>query len=423
MKPIILFLCVTALVGAASWPTDLQEAQRLSRAGQTAAAEGVYQRVIAETEGLTPAELNELGLQFYYLSRYRDAESLYRRSLAAWESRSPETAHDRAITTLNLGTLLRTEGRYPEAETLLRSALQQAETASGPDSIDAGRAASALAALYRAWGRLAEGESLAVHANFIFDQQDVTGAATERINNRRILASIYLEQGHYDRVEALLRPLLEGAEDRLTAGVYSDLASAALHRNQPAEAESLALHALEIAKRVLPAGHPVRAAALNNLAQSCRFQGRFLDAERYYREAIALFEETLGRQHPETAKAVMNLAAFYHVRGREVGAEDLYRRVVGIFESAYGPSDPLTLVSRNELAEVLRAEGRFTESEKLGRPTLASLEMALGPQDPRVMRALANYARLLEDTKRSKEAAALRTRIQGMAQGFRDTRP
>jgi len=413
MKPIILLLSMTALVGAASWQTELEEAQRLSAAGQTAAAELLYQRVVTETEGLTPGELNVVGLQFHYLARYRDAESLYRRSLTAGDSHSSEVA-------LNLGTLLRTEGRFTEAETLLRNCLRQAEAATGPDSFDAGRAASSLAALYNAWGKPAEAESLAVRANAIFDR-DVAGAATDRVNNRRTLASIYIEQGHYDRAEALLRSLLKGPEDRLTAGVYNDLAAAALRQNRLADAELLALQALETAKRLLPPAHPVRAAALNNLAQSCRFQGRFLEAEKYYREAISILEDSLGRQHPETAKALTNLAAFYHQRGRETGAEDLYRRVTGIFESAYGPGDPLTLVARNELAEVLRAQGRFTESEKLSRPSLASLQTALGPQDPRVIRALANYARLLEDTKRPKQAAALRAQIQAVSQSFRAT--
>jgi tetratricopeptide (TPR) repeat protein len=422
MKSIILLLGVTSLVGASSWQTDVQEAQRLSAAGQPAAAEVIYQRVIEGAGGLTPAELNAVALQFHYLSRYRDAETLYRRSLAGWERLGPETAHDRATTALNLGTLLRIEGRYPEAETLLRNCLQQAENTTGPDSVDAGRAVSSLAALERAWEKLPEAEALAVRANAIFDQH-AEETATERMNNRRVLASIYIERGHYDRAEALLRPLLEGTESRLMAGEYADLASAALAQNRLADAESLALRALEIAQRVFPASHPVRAAALNNLAQSCRFQGRFLEAEKYYRAAVTVLEDSLGRQHPDTGKALMNLAAFYHQREREAGAEDLYRRVAGIFETAYGSDSPLTLVARNELADVLRAEGRFTESEKIGRVTLASLENALGPQDPRVVRALMNSARLLEDTKRTKQAAALRTRIAGMTRGFRNTTP
>jgi DNA-binding SARP family transcriptional activator len=115
---------------------------------------------------------------------------------------------------------------------------------------------------------------------------------------------------------------------------------------------------------------------------------------------------------------MMNLAAFYHERGREAGAEDLYRRAAQILQAVYGPDQQLVLVARNELADVLRAEGQFTESERLGRATLAALQQALGPGDPRVLRALANQARLLEEIRRPKEAAALRKRIEQMS-GFR----
>jgi hypothetical protein len=69
----------------------------------------------------------------------------------------------------------------------------------------------------------------------------------------------------------------------------------------------------------------------------------------------------------------------------------------------------MTLVARNELAEVLRAEGRYT---------LAALERILGPEDARVARALANRARLLENTKHPQEAVSLRERIQGRAPGI-----
>jgi len=76
-------------------------------------------------------------------------------------------------------------------------------------------------------------------------------------------------------------------------------------------------------------------------------------------------------------------------------------------------------VARNELGDVLRAQRRFSESEKLSRATLEPLEAAFGSQDARVLRALANYAHLLEDTKRGVQAAAVRGRIQGVADGFR----
>ena len=409
MKSILLLLGSTALVGAASWQTDLDEAKRLSAAGQNAAAEAVYIRVLSNAEGLSATQLNALALQFHNLSRYRDAELLYGRSLAAWNKLGPSAAHDLVLTAFNLGNLLRIEGRYAEAETLLENCLQQAEASAGPNSPDTGLAASGLAAVYQAWGKLEDAESLASRANTIFER-DVTRNDTAWFNNRRILGLVYIGQRRFDRAEAVLRPLLARPENRQTAAVYSDLASIALSQDRIAEAESLSLNALEAAKRFLPPAHPVRAAALNNLAQSYRFQGRFLEAEKCYRDAIAAFEESLGREHPETAKAAMNLAAFYHERGRETGAEVLYRRAAGIFDSAYGPQDPMTLVARNELADVFRAERRFTESEKLGCPSRTSLQALLGPKDPRVVRAMVNYARLLEDAGRSKRAAALRAR-------------
>jgi hypothetical protein len=112
---------------------------------------------------------------------------------------------------------------------------------------------------------------------------------------------------------------------------------------------------------------------------------------------------------------MMNLAAFYHERGRETGAEDLYERAALTLERIYGKGSAELLVARNELADVLRAERRYTESERMGRTTLKALEKTLDARDPRVVRAVANYERLLGETRKPKEAAAS-GKVQ---QGFR----
>jgi tetratricopeptide (TPR) repeat protein len=117
----------------------------------------------------------------------------------------------------------------------------------------------------------------------------------------------------------------------------------------------------------------------------------------------------------------MNLAEFYHTRGRESGAEELYRRAAEILEPVYGKDHPLVLVAHNQLADVFRAEGRYSEAEKLAGASLAALQQKLGPEDPRLLHALANQARLFESTKRNKQAAALRERIQEMSQSLRQT--
>jgi tetratricopeptide (TPR) repeat protein len=375
-------------------------------------------QVAVHGDGSNPAELNATALQAYYQARYQEAETLYREALTGWDRQGPQSARDRAITAGNLAALLRTEGRYRESEALLLDCLRQAEAEAAPNAMETGRAASGLAALYLVWGQFPKAESMATRAQTIFDQLD--SARIERVNNWSVLASVYIAQARYPEAQTLLHKVLEGSDDALVLRSYNELALVAQRQNHLPEAESLALRALEMARRTLPPGHPTRAAILNNLAQICRFQGRYQEAEKYYREAIAIWVDSLGPQHPDAAKGYMNLAAFYHERGREPGAEDLYRRAAGIFESAYGANHPLFLVARNELAEVLRAEGRFSESEKLGRSTLASLEEELGTQDSRVIRALENRAKLFDSTRHPKQAAALRDRAHQMSLGFRN---
>ena len=418
MRAMVLFVGLAACIEGASWKDSLQEAARLRDAGQTAAAERIYQQTLNDSSDLSPGELNALGMEFFYLARYPAAESLYRRALDGWDRLGQNAVASRSATEANLGALLKAEGRFAEAETLLLNCLRQAEALDGPNSLKAGRTSTGLASLYLVWGNLPKAESYAVRAKTNLDAL-LTPQAPERTDAGRTLGAIWLTQRRYAEGEALLRSLLPGLTERQALSVYSDLAVSAIRQDHFPDALTLSLEALDRARRVLPAGHPMIATALNNVAQAERFQGNYLDAEKHYREAIAIWQEALGRKHPDTAKGLMNLAAFYHERGRESGAEELYRQAAAIFDAAYGPDQSLTLLTRSELAEVLRAEHRFSESEKIDQAILGPLEKSLGVEDPRVVRALANYARLLEQTKRGPQAAAIRGRIQVAGQGLR----
>ena len=392
----------------------------LSLCGLGAASAGAdYQQVEEQAKNLNAAQLNALGLQLSEQARYRDAEWVYRQSLAAWDRLGPRLAASRSITAGNLGAVLQAEGKYPEAEALLLDRLKQAE--SGGANPQTAAANSAVAALYRAWERPQKAEPFALRADEILRQ--FPDASAERAANRRILSSILLAERRYAEGEALLRRLLDALPQRAAVGAYNDLAVAETQQGHLTEAEPLAAHAAELARQAFPAAHPLIAVSLNNLAQVERFQGRYLEAEENYRQAIAVWEQALGPQHPDTAKGDMNLAAFYHERGRDAGAEDLYRRAAAIFETALGKNHPLALVARNELAEVLRAEHRYSESERLTRETLKPLEDSLDEKDPRVIRALTNYARLLAETRHQREAAAVQRRLAGLAQGFTGGNP
>jgi len=359
--------------------------------------------------GLSAAQLNARGLALFGQHQYREAEQAYRASLEAWDRLGNSFAASRSITAANLGTLLWMEGRFSEAEPLLAGQMSQPT------------AAITLAAFYQAWGRLNKAEAFAVQADTVL--RTLPDRTEERLANRRVLASILLSEGRYEEGEASMRSLLADLPPRSAVAAYNDLAVAETSQRHLGEAETLAARALELARQTFAPDHPLAAVSLNNLAQTQRFQGLYLEAEKNYREAIEIWRRALGPQHPDLAKGLMNLAAFYHERGREAGAEDLYRQAAPILDRAYGKGNPVTLVAWNELGEVLRAEHRYSESEKLSNATVAPLEAAVGQTDPRVIRALDNYARLLDDTRRVREASVVRGRIQSAAAGFRRPTP
>ena len=406
MRTTLAFLVVLAGLEGASWDAKLTAAEHVNPQ-------------IARAGEMSALDQNALGAKLYGQGRYHEAEVVFRQALAAWEQLGPAGDRDRIVTYGNLGTVLRTEGRYAEAETIELDALRQAETVIGPNSTEAGHAASNLAALYSVWENLPKAESYALRANAVFDTLG-QGRTRDRVNNWRLLASIYIGQARYDDAKARLNDVLADPNDPLASGAYNDLSVMALQQHQFAEAESFAQQALDVAGHTLPALHPIRAAALNSLAQACRFQQKYVEAEKYYHDAIAAWTESVGAGNADTAKSITNLAALYHERRRESAAEQLYRRAIEIFESAEGANHPLTLVARNELADVLRAEGRLTESEKLGRVSLASMEQALGDRDKRVIRARENRIRLLEANKQPTEAAALRSHLESVSNSLRE---
>jgi tetratricopeptide (TPR) repeat protein len=332
---------------------------------------------------------------------------------------------DRIVTAVNLGTLLRAEGRFAESESVLLDCILRAEAlepaGSGKSSVEWAHAASSLGALYLAWQQLDKAETFALQAQAIFKQR-LDAGDRERVNNGALLGTIYLEQGRYEEAEVLFRATLDPADKRLAAVTYNQLAVMALRRNRLEEAESLALKASEMNQLEASPSGWIAAAIASNLAKVHLLQKRYVDAEQNYRDAITIAETALGKEHPETAKACLNLAAFYQIRGRDRGAEQLYRRAIEVLEPLYGKDHALVLVARNELADVLRAQGRYTESEALGNLSLAALEDKLGLQDPRVLSALANQERLLVSTKRNREAAALRAKIQEMSRGLQQAK-
>jgi len=164
------------------------------------------------------------------------------------------------------------------------------------------------------------------------------------------------------------------------------------------------------------------ASTLYNLAILRRQQGSLAEAERLYRRALAIREQEQGPTHPDVAVILNNLAALQVAEGHYEDAQPLLERALSIRQGALGNGDVLTAESLNNLALLFAAQGDAAAAEPLYKQALAILESmaaasgaAHGPPPDEthrreLERVLDNYAALLHDTGRDREAEEIEAR-------------
>jgi tetratricopeptide (TPR) repeat protein len=161
-----------------------------------------------------------------------------------------------------------------------------------------------------------------------------------------------------------------------------------------------------------------QASTLYRLAILRRQQGKLTEAADLYRRALAIRERQQGPAHPDVAMILNNLAAVYAAEGKYDAAQPLLERSVEIRQTALGEDDVLTAQSVNNLALLYAAQGKAASAERLYRRAIAILEKNAGTSSAattsELERVLDNYAALLYDTGRDREAEAMEARVRLM---------
>jgi tetratricopeptide (TPR) repeat protein len=143
--------------------------------------------------------LNNLALIYAAQGHYAEAEPLYKRSLALYET---ALDHRQVGSVLNnLAGMYKTQGRYTEAEPLYKRSLALREKAVGPGHSDVGTTLDALAGLYRRQGRYAEAEPL--YKRTLALSEKALGANHPNVGiSLNNLALLYEDQGRYAEVSS-----------------------------------------------------------------------------------------------------------------------------------------------------------------------------------------------------------------------------
>jgi CHAT domain-containing protein/Tfp pilus assembly protein PilF len=215
--------------------TNLAEIYR--KQGKYEQAEPLYLRSLAIDEkaknyAYVAIDLNNLALLYQTQGKYDQAESLYRRSLAIVEKLLKEKGKDGsdfdrdldvAIKLNNLAALYDEQGKYKQAEPLYRRSLairektlaKKGKNADVSISLDVANSLNNLAVLYNEQGKYQQAERLFQRSLTIREKSPFAGDRPDVANSLSNLAWLYKNQGKYDQAEALYQRSLTINEEIL----------------------------------------------------------------------------------------------------------------------------------------------------------------------------------------------------------------
>lgn len=320
---------------------------------------------------------NNAGVRCYQSGLQAEAETLYRRALAAWQA-AGDAGNGRWRTVTNLALVLAARGRFAEAESAYREAAEALERRGKP--VELATTWNNQAELYRLLGRPNEAVALA-HQALALARRHYGPRDSRLASYLHTLATAYRSAGRLDQAALLFeqcRAIQEqaGVEPARTAATLNNLGEIASARHRYEDAERYTRRALELWELALGPQHPRVAVGLNNLAQSLRLQGRREEAEPLYARALAILEDAQGAYRLDLARFLLNVADLYREQERYPRAVRACEHAIALLETHLNPDHPDVALALTRLAEVRRGQLHYAEAARLYRRSLALLERA-----------------------------------------------
>jgi len=276
---------------------------------------------------LQAGTMNALGATYWFLGKYKEAESLFEKILPLVRRELKEEN----VTILpaygcNLANVYKAQGRYEEAERLLVEMLKTAQWPEEHRRVEL-LYTCALADTYREQGRYDEAEPLFVKT--LEKLRLLLGKKHLRILPHSCgLARLYMDQDRHEKAKALFSEALQIARQR---------------------------HRLE---------HPVTLRLVNGLAVLHTKQKQYDEAEKFFDEALKGRQRELGNDHPDTLETKNDLAVLYKEQGRYDDAEPLLIEAIEGRLLKLGDTHPRTLESWQNLIELYEAWDKPEKTEE-----------------------------------------------------------
>jgi len=261
----------------------------------------------------------------------------------------------------------RASGDLPEAEKLLGQAVSLDEVTYGPNSPRVAEDLETLSDVFADDGKLAEAERTLKAAMAICDVSDGSQAASHSYYLGK-LANLVSREQRFAEAEQIDKQILaiqskdQGFESPATLRDLAELYH--LAKDYP---NSEAVYRKIIESKSLDPGSGQILGAMEGLSAVYEEEGKFEQIETLYRNAIQIHQTILPHGHLVTIAELNDLGLFYERRDRLQDAETYYKSALAQFD---GLASDASLMDSNlarvidNYARLLRTEGRFDESEQ-----------------------------------------------------------
>ncbi|MGB2865590.1 MAG: serine/threonine-protein kinase [Sedimentisphaerales bacterium] len=265
---------------------------------------------------LQASTMNALGATYWFLGKYKEAESLFEKILPlARRELKEENVTILPAYGCNLANVYKAQGRYEEAERLFVEMLKTAEWPERRRRVELLYTCE-LADTYREQGQHDEAEPLFVKT--LEKLRLLLGQKHLRILPHTYgLARLYMDQDRHEEAQTIFSEALQTARGRhrlehpVTLRIVNGLAVLRTKQKQYDQAEILFDEALKGRQRELGEDHPDTLESKNDLAVLYKEQARYEEAEQLLLEAVKGRRIKLGEEHPHTQESLNNLIKLY----------------------------------------------------------------------------------------------------------------
>jgi tetratricopeptide (TPR) repeat protein len=399
--------------------------------------------------------------RIHYLQFELDkALSLHQRALEIREKSLGLQHPDTAESLVALGAIYYSLGQFDESERCYQQALTIRENVLGPNHPDVGRSLSKLAGLNSYLRRFENAETL--YRQALENLENTLGPVHPEVANcLNNIATFYYYQRKYAEAEDFYKQALEirikslGENHPDVAENIENLGILYHVLERYDEAEEHYQQSLALKEKAFGSDHPRLVRCLHNLGLLYQEQGRQDRPEAFFKRALGIVEKSFGPEHVRVIRSLKHLGSFYLGDKDYNVAESHFLRALALSEKEYGPDHvniaqiliplgqimiekgqyqdaernlrrALDICEKNSDADpVTEANARFhlaylyhhhlnrqEEAEVLYSKTLSLQEENLEREDRNMQETIKEYASLLRELGKNKEARELEERLK-----------